>query len=198
VRAAARARVRPALLPIAALAAGLLLGPAAPSAAAPDDALARIAAQFAEGEAMSFQLVFDRPDGGVAGDDVRAISFNTTVDACWEGEDEDGAYVQLATADFRHRGVDHYFTALVRGDGQVTAFDLVRLRRDGEWEVVPVGVFFFEIPDPADGYAELDAEGDVVLSQTGLANRRRGAPDRDLATLFIRSYPVEGGERLRF
>jgi len=139
---------------------------------------------------LCFQLVFgtEQPD----------LTMNATVEECHDETDAKGRRLVVMTKNYKHDGVDHYFAFVLR-DGEVESVELMAAGEgpDGpEWKPVDRDTFWFK-PIPG-GKAELDPDGDAVLSRKGVVNRERGSKSRHAATLYLRTYHAEGAPDLDY
>lgn len=139
---------------------------------------------------LCLQLVFgnEQPD----------LTMNATVEECHDETDARGRRLVVMTNNYKHDGVDHYFSFVIR-DGEIESVDLMAAgeTEDGpEWLQVSRDTFWFK-PIPG-GKAELDQDGDAVLSRKGVVNRERGSKSRHAATLYLRTYHAEGAPDLGY
>ena len=161
--------------------------------AAPADAadtgetLDRLARLLQPGRRVCFQVVFENGQG-------RDFAGNATVDEMRDEADEGGRRLVVMTSNFDHDGVPNYFCFVVR-EGGLEQVELMAAPT-GAWEVVPRETFWFKaIPG---GEVRFEGPGRAIASRRGVVNRQRGAKARGQASVYLRTYQVDGAGALRY
>jgi hypothetical protein len=150
---------------------------------APLDRLARV---LQPGSPICIQMVFNGKGGDVA--------MNTTVDEVRDETDSQGRRLVVMTANYAHDGVPHYFSFVVR-EGGIDQVDLLAAP-NGAWAAVPQKTFWFK-PIPG-GELRFEAPGRAIASRRGVCNLARDSKARHQASVYLRTYHVDGAGELLY
>lgn len=148
--------------------------------------LDRLARVLQPGHPLCLQMTFNGKGGDVA--------MNTTVDEVRDETDAQGRRLVIMTANYAFDGVPHYFSFVVRESG-IDQIDLMAAP-NGAWAAVSQKTFWFK-PIPG-GELRFEGAGRAIASRRGVCNLGRDSKARHQASVYLRTYHVDGAGELLY